>query len=208
MYHSIRRNLGQWLCISSARRILGRAVQITAAVILNSACLTEEAGGAVIFNFTITGDNSTFVDTNNKVLGTVTGSVTLPDGDGTHLPLSISIGSYPVGIGGEVNQNLFPTTWQNQLGTGFVVSGGQIIGANWLGQQADGGPTLSSGDQIRFNYDGFNSFRLTGLPIQNYPALSNASGFSGVTYSSIPESASHVFLGLFLAGAACRRTRP
>jgi PEP-CTERM motif len=168
------------------------------------------AGRAGTFDFTFEGDLDPFFSA-NKLSGTVTGQIVLPNGDGTFLPTSVTVTSYSTGLTGALDLNLTPTTWDTQVGPGFTVLGGAITDASWAAQQG----SVPGFDQIRFNFDSsnhFNAFFLDGDDTaNNWNALANDDGFAGVTYSAastVPEPTTTLLLGSGLIGLAMRKRPP
>ncbi len=180
-------------------------------IIAASIALSAVSGfaNAAIYNFSFGSDGqiaSTIFSSYTDVGGTVSGTIELPDGDGTFSPLSVIIGSFSQDHGNDIATNLIATTWTIKLGTGFTVSGGAITAANWAAQNgSSNSDPLLGFDQIRFNFGGLNAFTLTGDPGK---ATITNDGFSGITYSAaIPEPSAALLLGGGMLGLMVRRKR-
>lgn len=133
----------------------------------------------------------------SSVPGTVRGTITLPDGDGTHYPTTIVITEYPLALA-PPDLEIIPTSWQTAAGS-FQVTNGQITDASFLATTQDLFGIFS------LNYaNGTNSFTLD----QATTIVSNRDGFAEVTSSSspIPEPSAAI-LGALGTLALLRRKR-
>ena len=74
--------------------------------------------------------NYEFMNVNGAVPGTVKGTITLPDGDGTFPASAVTITSYPASLG----LGATPISISNLVKNIFVVSAGDIIDSDFLGE--------------------------------------------------------------------------
>lgn len=132
-----------------------------------------------------------FNNENGLVAGTVSGEIMLPDGDGTFAATSLLVTSAPAALGyGLPLDVLAGSVLSNQ----FTVSGGAILGSNFIAVDDSYGFTISTADLFAFNSD------LT--PFGNVVAGFGVSDqdSSSLVFTVIPLPASLLLLSSALAG--------
>jgi len=154
---------------------------------------------ALSFNFAIDQDASDWpwlqrVFTPGVVTGVLHG---LTNNGANQIPTSIEFTS-DVSILG-ITQTV--TTASLVLGSGFTVSNGVITSAELLWNFID---PAASGMQLRFNYNDLEQRSALHWNGGNGPQLGfgNANGFSGLSFSAVPEAS--LALALVLSGLAVR----
>lgn len=150
----------------------------------------------------------TFVYSNfsGPVSGTVSGTITLPDGDGIFTASSIIVGSAPAALGYTTPINV--TNYSTITNNYFVVSGGQIVKASSTFVAS------TAVDAFGVGASGYGSFlTMKGSPGSPSAAFSGVVDTSSVTltYASapaaVPEPTSLAILGLGALGVAYRARR-
>ena len=94
------------------------------AILLMASLLSASQAKAAIFNYQ-------FINVNGAVPGTVNGTVTLPDGDGSFASSLVTIDSYPAALNlGATPISILPIDSLTNL---FTVTGGEIVNSDYSG---------------------------------------------------------------------------
>ncbi|QPN62238.1 hypothetical protein [Synechococcus sp. CBW1004] len=98
--------------------------KVTIASFFVASLLSATQAKAALFNYE-------FMNVDGAVPGTVKGSITLPDGDGTFAASLVTIDSYPAALGlGPTPISISPS---DMLSSSFTVGGGQILSSDFFG---------------------------------------------------------------------------
>ena len=110
---------------------------------LATVLVSAHAGNAAIFNFS-------FSNVTGKVTGTVSGTINLPNGDGTFAATSVTVNSFPVGLGYDpTNWNWVTLSSENT----FIVKSGNIsvaAGSNFYGSKPCGAAFCALGMNVQW----------------------------------------------------------
>ncbi|WP_039899688.1 PEP-CTERM sorting domain-containing protein [Microcystis aeruginosa] len=128
----------------------------------------------------------------SPVSGTVQGTLTLPDGDGTNLAAtSVIVTSAPAALGYTLPFDVL-ANFTGVLGNSFTVSGGEITASSFFA--ADGFGGLSNVLTLNFDTGSYgNLFNLPGVgPFSGVVDLNSTT----LTYSPVPVPEPATVLGL------------
>ncbi len=141
---------------------------------------------AIVLNFS-------FQNVNGSVPGTVSGEITLPDGDGTFAASSLVITSSPNALGYTLPFDVF-TVFPQDIANTFVVSGGQIQASSTFARQSISGA-------FTLNYLTLGSLLTVNGAIGPTDGVLDTTN-STLAYGSVPQSAVPAPLPIVGAGAA------
>jgi PEP-CTERM motif len=160
-----------------------RSLVIAAGIVLAS----QAAEAVTLYSFT-------FSNADGAISGTVAGTITLPDGDGTYAATAISITSAPAALG--YTLPIDPLSWGPQFVNTFTVVGGAIDKAlsSFAKEASPGTPSHMS---FSLNFPDYGSL-LSAIGGGGYSSGVQDIANASLRYAAVPEPAS---LGLLVLGA-------
>lgn len=160
---------------------------------------------AATFSFSFDDDPNSNIAGRTHLGGSVTGFIYgLVDNTANQNPDAIEFTSDVSGLG--MTETFFDT-FQNIVGNGFSVSGGEIVSANILLNFSD--PTVG-GTQLRFNQGTGNNHLIWNGGSGPQVGIGNQGGFSGATFaqvSAVPLPAGGLLLLSAIGGVAALKRR-
>lgn len=172
--------------------------QATLRAVLSLAFLGVLAGNAKAAVYTFS-----FSNVDGAVSGTVSGTITLPDGDGTFAATSIVVTSAPTALGYTTPFDVF-TVMNLHVENSFTVLGGNIV----LASSTFGRQTPQSA--FTLNYLAFGSMLTTvagASPSSGVQDASDSTLIYGGGGSSVPDAGPGPALALLLGGLGLRQWR-
>jgi len=150
------------------------------------ALANQAANAATLYSFS-------FSNVDGAVSGTVAGTITLPDGDGTFAATAISITSAPAALG--YTLPIDPVSWGPEFVNAFTVVGGVIDKAlsSFAKEASPGTPSHMS---FSLNFPDYGS--LLSTVGSGYSSGVQDRANATLSYAAVPEPAS---LGLLVLGA-------
>lgn len=156
------------------------------------------AASAATFGFT-------FNNIEGLTAGTVSGTITLADGDGTFAATSVIVEDAPVSLGYSLSEEFISSNYPNVVANSFVVANGLITDANFVAINATDGLVLSYDVGANFSFLNVVGSASEGSGV--YDGTSRSLEFTQVAPVPLPAGLPLLLVGLGSFGILSRRRK-